>query len=86
MFSVADFNAIIWDLYDAIFDCDTIPTREILDKTINQHGRDLIDFLNGSICCVLNERSNCDNYTSISRRKICHTENKASVSIVILCE
>lgn len=68
MFIGADFNARIGSMSDNILDCDTIPSREILDNTKNQHGQDLIDFLNDAKCCVLNGRLGHDNFTSISRK------------------
>lgn len=52
-------------------DCDNIPQRIVLDRTINQHGHELIEFLNESKFCCLNGRfdQNLDNYTSISARE-----------------
>ncbi|CAG2210017.1 unnamed protein product [Mytilus edulis] len=43
--------------------------RNTIDKSINQHGHEFIDFLNESKFCVLNGRfQDCDNFTSISTR------------------
>ncbi len=48
VFIGADFNARIGSLSDIIHDCDSIPDRNVLDTTVNQHGRELVDFLNDS--------------------------------------
>ena len=70
IFIAADFNSRIGSLSDIINDIDTIPKRTIIDKSVNQHGHELLDFLNESKCCVLNGRfdSKNDNFTSISRK------------------
>ena len=70
MFIGADFNSRIGLLSDILHDLDTIPERTILDKSINQHGHDFLEFLNDSKFCVLNGRLNTneDNYTSISKK------------------
>ena len=64
-----DFNAHIGPMSDTVYDCDSIPERTIIDKSINQHGHEFIEFLTESKCCVLNGRfDNCDdNFTSVSR-------------------
>ncbi|XP_060556851.1 uncharacterized protein LOC132717406 [Ruditapes philippinarum] len=66
MFIGADFNARIGSLSDVLEDCDSIPPRVVLDKKVNQHGHSLIEFLNDTKFCVLNNRFSHDNYTSIS--------------------
>jgi hypothetical protein len=53
---------------DIIGDFDSIPPRNVLDKSINQHGHDLLEFLNDAKFCVLNGRYHDNNWTSISRR------------------
>ncbi len=70
MFIGGDFNARIGTLSDKLHDCDTIPDRTVLDRIINQHGREFLEFLTDSKMCVLNGRCevNDDNFTSISRR------------------
>lgn len=43
--------------------------RKPLDKCINQHGHEFMEFLNETQFCVLNGRfKNDDNFTSISRK------------------
>jgi len=68
MFIAADFNARIGNLSDILYECDMIPTRTIIDKSINQHGHEFVDFLNEAKFCCLNGRLNTelDNFTSIS--------------------
>lgn len=61
------------ELSDIIGDFDNIPPRQVLDKSVNQHGLDLIEFLNDAKFCVLNgrcsiEKAESNNWTSISRR------------------
>ena len=64
----ADFNSRIGNLKDVIYDIDSIPLRTVTDNSINQHGRDFIDFLNESKMCVLNGRYKEENsFTSVSR-------------------
>ena len=54
IFIAADFNARIGSMSDIIGDFDSIPPRNVLDKSINQHGHDLLEFLNDAKFCVLN--------------------------------
>ncbi|CAG2256686.1 unnamed protein product [Mytilus edulis] len=64
-----DFNSRIGSLPDTLNDIDCVPMRNTIDKSINQHGHEFIDFLNESKFCVLNGRfQGCDNFTSISTR------------------
>ncbi|VDI60035.1 Hypothetical predicted protein [Mytilus galloprovincialis] len=64
-----DFNLRIGSLPDTLNDIDCVPMRNTIDKSINQHGHEFIDFLNESKFCVLNGRfQDCDNFTSISKR------------------
>ncbi|CAC5380632.1 unnamed protein product [Mytilus coruscus] len=51
-------------------DFDSIRSRTAIDKTVNQHGKSFLEFLNESKTCVLNGRydSNKDNFTCISGR------------------
>jgi exonuclease III len=61
-----DFNSRIGDMNDVIGILDSLPVREGIDKTVNQHGKSMIDFLHEAKCCVLNGRLNigCDEYTT----------------------
>lgn len=73
IFLADDFNARIGSLSDIIDDFDGIPPRHVLDKSVNQHGHDMIEFLNDAKFCVLNGRCSSNqcrdnNWTSISRR------------------
>ena len=43
-------------------------TRKPIDKSINQHGHEFIDFLNESNFCVLKGRFENDNFTSVSTK------------------
>ena len=69
MFIAADFNSIIGNLSDSLYQCDMISTRIIIDKSIYQHCHELVDFLNEAELCCLNGRLNTelDNVTSIDR-------------------
>lgn len=67
LFIAADLNARIGNLSDILNGVDSIPERRVLDRNVNQHGHDFIEFLNDSKFCVLNGRFTDDNYTSISR-------------------
>ena len=51
---------------DILPEVDSLPTRKPIDDSINQHGRELIDFLLDARFCVLNSRFDNDQYTSIS--------------------
>ena len=51
-----DFNARVENLQEAVFELDQLPKRVVLDQHINQHGRNIIDFLNESVFCILNGR------------------------------
>jgi hypothetical protein len=69
IFILADFNARIGSLSDILDDTDNIPQRNVIDKSINQHGHDFLEFLNDAKFCVLNGRMNgSDNFTSVSRK------------------
>ncbi|CAG2236293.1 unnamed protein product [Mytilus edulis] len=64
-----DFNSRIGNLKDySEFDC--IPTRNVIDKTKNQHGKSFIEFLNESKMCILNGRYDPvhDDFTCVSGR------------------
>ncbi|CAC5383303.1 unnamed protein product [Mytilus coruscus] len=61
------FNSIIGALSETLSLTDNVPNRDILDKSIIQHGHEFIDFLNEAKFCVLNGRlAMNDNFTSIS--------------------
>ena len=48
---------------------DNIPKRNLIDRSINQHGHDFIEFLNEAKLCALNGRfPDGDNFTSISNK------------------
>lgn len=65
----ADFNARIGSLSDLLAEIDQLPNRTVLDKSINQHGREFIDFLVDAKLCALNGRfKDNDNFTFISPR------------------
>lgn len=73
LFMCGDFNARIGDLQDVSEGNEnyTIPVRASVDKVVNSHGRCLLDFLNDSMCCVLNGRLNLPSYT-------CHVQSGSS--------
>ena len=70
IFISGDLNARMGSLSDTSGDFDLIPDRLGIDKTTNQHGHDLCEFLIDSKFCVLNGRfdSTQDNFTSISQK------------------
>ncbi|XP_053391424.1 uncharacterized protein LOC128554201, partial [Mercenaria mercenaria] len=68
IFLAADFNARIGSLSDILQDVDSLPARVPIDNVVNQHGRELIDFLIDSKFCTLNSRFQNDNFTSISMK------------------
>ena len=63
-----DLNARIGDGLDYIESIDNVPPRTVIDKTKNNHGLSLLEFLNDVKMCVLNGRitPEYDNFTSIS--------------------
>ena len=66
-----DFNARIGSLDELTeFDDVDIFKRQVIDKTINQHGHSFIEFLNEAKFCILNGRFNEteNNFTSVSTR------------------
>ena len=68
IYVAADFNSRIGSISDIMTDIDEISNRISVDKTVNQHGHEFIDFLNEAKFCVLNGRFNDSEYTSISRK------------------
>ena len=54
IFVAADFNFRIGSISDFMSDIDEISNRISVDKTVNQHGHEFIDFLNEAKFCVLN--------------------------------
>ena len=46
------FNARVGNLQEAVFELELLK-RVVLDQHINQHGRNIIDFLNESVFCIL---------------------------------
>ena len=80
IFLCGDLNARIGSLSDNDSELDEIPTRCILDKTTNQHGHSLIEFLNDAKFCVLNGRFDQakDNFTFI------HTRGKSVVDYICI--
>ena len=65
-----DMNARVGSLPDTIPEIDNIPERQILDKTINQHGHTFLEFLSDSKTCILNGRfqNEHNNFTSVSSK------------------
>ena len=70
MYIAGDFNSRIGTLSDVLDQCDVIPIRISLDKSVNKHGHDFIEFLNDAKLCCLNGRIciDNDNFTSVSRK------------------
>lgn len=56
IFLSGDFNSRIGSLSDSLNDIDCIPKTKPMDKSINQHGHEFIDFLIEAKFCVLNGR------------------------------
>jgi hypothetical protein len=65
-----DFNSRLGSKSEILIDTDHLPKRTIIDKSLNQHGHELKDFLIESKMCTLNGRfsPNSDDYTSVSRK------------------
>ncbi len=63
-----DFNSRLGNMSDFIKNVDNIEMRSVIDKSINKHGRECIQFLLESKFCVVNGRvtPEHDNFTSIS--------------------
>ena len=68
IFVMGDLNSRIGNSNDILQDIDHVPNRRAIDNTVNQHGHELIDFLNEANFCVLNGRFQDDNFTCISRK------------------
>ena len=70
IFVSRELIARIGSLSDTCRNFDFIADKEDLDKTSNQHGHDLCEFLIDSKFCVLNGRFDSlqDNFTSISQK------------------
>ncbi|CAC5397946.1 unnamed protein product [Mytilus coruscus] len=68
IYLIGDFNSRIGSLSETLNDIDNLPKRQPLDKSINQHGHELLDFLNEAKFCLLNGRFPNDNFTSISKK------------------
>ncbi|KAK6171959.1 hypothetical protein SNE40_018377 [Patella caerulea] len=70
MFICGDLNSIIGQRSETSVELDGLPSRKSLDKTLNQHGHALIEFLKESKMCILNGRADPqnDNYTFIQSR------------------
>ncbi len=64
-----DINGRIGNLKDFVPEIDDIPEREIIDNTVNNHGKSLIEFMLSSKCCVLNGRfdKSKNNFTCLHR-------------------
>lgn len=67
---VGDFNSRIGQSPDTT--SDVVPARLAVDRTINSHGKCLLDFLNDADACVLNGRFGDHLFT-------CNTANGSSV-------
>ena len=62
-----DFNSRCVDAQDYIEGVDSIGDRDIVDRTVNDHSEQSIQFLISAICCMLNGRKSLVNdYTCIS--------------------
>ena len=59
---VGDLNARTGDLKDHC-NFDKLPQRVNVDTAVNNHGRDLINFLLEGKCCILNGRLGCSDFT-----------------------
>ena len=66
---LGDFNARVGDEEDFIAGVDTLPQRDVVDYSKNQHGSLFIDFLISTNMCILNGR-NCkhNDFTSVSSK------------------
>ena len=51
-----DFNSRVGNLSDIIEDVDSIPLRNSIDSHINQHGKNMIEFLEESKFVIINGR------------------------------
>ena len=76
-----DLNSKIGDMSDFVTEVDNhIKSRKVLDKTVNRHGKELIEFLIESKLCVCNGRitPGNDNYTFI------HSRGKSVIDYVMV--
>ena len=73
-----DFNGRCGDIMDFVEGVDDIPVRNVIDETVNYNGEQLIDMLINCNMCMLNGRSNQNNFTSIS------TKGRAVVDYVLV--
>ena len=66
---LGDFNARVGDEEDFITGVDTLPQRDVVDYSKNQHGSLFIDFLISTNMCILNGR-NCkhNDFTSVTSK------------------
>ncbi len=69
IYFAGDLNAKLGSLKDYT-DIDNVSARVVLDKTENNHGKALREFLLDAKCCVVNSRvtPQYDNYTFVSTR------------------
>ena len=68
IYLIGDFHSGIGTLSETLHDIDNLPKTQPIDKSINQHEYELLDFLNEAKLCVLNGRFPNDNFTSISKK------------------
>ncbi len=63
-----DFNGRIGNLSDVVEGIDSLPNRNVLDKTVPVHGEALIGFMQDAKLCLLNGRLSPENnnFTCIS--------------------
>ena len=75
-----DLNARIGEKIDSILDIDEITSRTVIDKTVNNHGKELLHFLLETKFGIVNGRvTSCnDNFTSVS------VKGKAVVDYIIV--
>ena len=60
-FICGDFNSRCGSSLDYVEGVDDVPSRDIVDHTLNAFGEELIDFMIKSNCCMLNGRNNKNN-------------------------
>ncbi len=58
-----DFNGCIGNLSDVVEGIDSLPNRNILDKTVHGDGESLIEFMQYAILCSLNGMLSTENNT-----------------------
>ena len=69
-FICGDLNGRIGNMNDVLLNTEDIPSRHVVDHTVNSHGEALVNFLKEISGCVLNGRFNVNDqhYTSVSSK------------------